>query len=131
MGACKEAKKFYDAVVALHYSNGQILYIKRLSGDDVSLSDRYINLSLTDDQEGKQAQADFSLQKRLKIQAPDSKREVSLETQFDRRKLRGHSEATPSRILIRGRAGVGKTTLCKKSRMISSIAIFGNLNMIE
>ncbi|KAF9164130.1 hypothetical protein BGX20_001075, partial [Mortierella sp. AD010] len=39
---------------------------------------------------------------------------IPLEKLFDKRKLRDEREDVPKTILIQGRAGIGKTTLCKK-----------------
>ncbi|GKZ88092.1 hypothetical protein AnigIFM59636_007052 [Aspergillus niger] len=55
-----------------------------------------------------------SLFSRLKVEAVDSHDQVSLQTLFDPRKDSVGSTFLPRRILIEGRAGVGKTTLCKK-----------------
>jgi HEAT repeat protein len=49
----------------------------------------------------------------LKVEMPDQDIQVELPPLFAPRK-RGGVETKPRRILIRGRAGVGKTTLCKK-----------------
>ena len=56
----------------------------------------------------------FSLRKRLEAEAPDPQKEMVLEDLFNSRALRNVSLGKPNRVLIRGRAGVGKTTLCKK-----------------
>jgi len=55
----------------------------------------------------------FSLHARLKAETPDKTIQVDLPAVFNPRK-RGDGEVNPRRILIRGRAGVGKTTLCKR-----------------
>lgn len=115
LAGSKETRVFYaDAIVAQHYTNGPLLHIKRLSGDPVSIDDCYINLSLIEDNVKDKEAAEFSLQNRLRVEAPISGKSVTLETLFRQRKLRGENEGVPSRILIRGRAGIGKTTLCKK-----------------
>ncbi|PIG80773.1 hypothetical protein AARAC_010658 [Aspergillus arachidicola] len=57
--------------------------------------------------------AEFSILKWLKVQAPTRERELELSTLFDTR-TKLDKTFSPRRILIRGRAGVGKTTLCKK-----------------
>jgi GTPase SAR1 family protein len=56
----------------------------------------------------------FSRSARLKVERPDKDQEVPLEALFDPRKIHSKEVKLPSRILIRGRAGMGKTTLCKK-----------------
>ncbi|KAI0975662.1 armadillo-type protein [Xylaria arbuscula] len=56
-----------------------------------------------------------SLLKRLAIQNPDKDLHVNISNLFEPRRLRDEKEdRRPRRILIRGRPGVGKTTLCKK-----------------
>ena len=54
-----------------------------------------------------------SLLARQKVETPDQDEQVPLPSIFDKRKKIDGSMATPQRILIRGQAGVGKTTLCK------------------
>lgn len=56
----------------------------------------------------------FSLFARLKVEVPDLNNQVSLSALFSPRKQPDVTMARPKRILIRGRAGVGKTTLCNK-----------------
>jgi NACHT/LRR/PYD domain-containing protein 3 len=82
----------------------------------------YINLSLIEHQHNdqnmqpqeKSPYSTFSLPNRLKLRADDPEKEVTLPQLFHERKLVDGRKAQPRRILIRGRAGVGKTTLCKK-----------------
>ncbi|KID61122.1 ankyrin repeat-containing domain protein, partial [Metarhizium hybridum] len=90
------------------------LDIVRLSGAPLSMEQCYINLALVD--QGKQDGSDgidpgnrYALDARLKVQTPDKAMQVSLSTLFNDR-----DGKMPRRILIRGSAGVGKTTLCKK-----------------
>lgn len=84
----------------------------------------YINLAIVEhpgkkiDRTEKESKEDkapqsspFSLLTRLKIETPNEESQIKLSTIFDRRK--GH-KTPPRRVLIRGHAGVGKTTLCKK-----------------
>ncbi|OQE02798.1 hypothetical protein PENVUL_c038G00723 [Penicillium vulpinum] len=114
---CSEAQVFYaDVIMAQHYTRGKLLHVKRLSGDDLPIENCYINLSLMQNQEGgdQKGRNKFSLQDRLQMEAPDTQTEIALEDLFKQRNVRNGSLAKPSRILIRGRAGVGKTTLCKK-----------------
>ncbi|KAK4107017.1 hypothetical protein N656DRAFT_772883 [Canariomyces notabilis] len=100
------------------------LNIERLSGDLLPMDRCYINLAIVEqpgdktsrpDEEGTaQKDSPFSLLARLKVETPDKTIEVTLPTLFKPRKARDGEERQPRRILIRGRAGVGKTTLCKK-----------------
>ncbi|KAK4464109.1 hypothetical protein QBC42DRAFT_264319 [Cladorrhinum samala] len=109
-----------------HY-NATRLEIERLSGVALSMNQCYINLAvieqpgqsqsdrLTEPSEGDSTtrSSPFSLSARLKVETLDANKQIELPALFDPRK-RGHVETKPRRILIRGRPGVGKTTLCKK-----------------
>ncbi|KAK0753569.1 hypothetical protein B0T18DRAFT_313554, partial [Schizothecium vesticola] len=100
------------------------LKIERLSGDLLPMDRCYINLAIVEqpgDKPGRsnkegtaQKSSPFSLLARLKVETPDKTIEVTLPTLFNPRESRDGQEKPPSRILIRGQAGVGKTTLCKK-----------------
>jgi hypothetical protein len=101
---------------------GNRLRIKRLSGDFLDMEQCYINLSIIEHQRKNQdtklqlepTSSQFSLFNRLRITADTPEREVTLPDLFCDRKLPDGQMIQPRRILIRGRAGVGKTTLCKK-----------------
>jgi Cdc6-like AAA superfamily ATPase len=56
----------------------------------------------------------FSLTARLNVETPDENIQMELPSLFDSRKDPNGESIEPRRIFIRGRAGVGKTTLCKK-----------------
>jgi GTPase SAR1 family protein len=104
----------------------EMLSIKRLSGDSLSMDRCYINLTLVeqwgeniDISSGKDGKSllqssPFSLDARLMIETPHEDLLVTLPKLFDRRKNPSGNLQQPKRILIRGRAGVGKTTLCRK-----------------
>ncbi|KAI1151578.1 armadillo-type protein [Nemania diffusa] len=98
------------------YSLGN-LGIERLSGDLLPMDRCYINLAIVEQASHKTEHSTgaspFSLLIRLRIERTDKEKEITLSSLFEPREIRGR-ERTPSRILIRGRAGVGKTTLCKK-----------------
>lgn len=118
MQTCSEAQLFYaDALVAQYYTEGKLLHVRRISGDDVPIENCYVNLSLIEDRaerDSKINQVGISLQERIEAETPQPEKQVDLEELFTKRKLRDGSLGQPTRILIRGRAGVGKTTLCKK-----------------
>ncbi|CAI7644313.1 unnamed protein product [Penicillium bialowiezense] len=118
MQTCSEAQLFYaDALLAQYYTEGKLLHVRRISGDDVPIANCYVNLSLIEDRaerDSKINQIGLSLQERIKAETPQPGKQVNLEDLFAQRKLRDGSLEQPTRILIRGRAGVGKTTLCKK-----------------
>ncbi|KAI6479903.1 hypothetical protein MCOR14_008788, partial [Pyricularia oryzae] len=106
-----------------HYSEDR-LRIERLSGDPLPMDQCYINLALVAtprDDNSKQRSKDhllqsehFSLAARLKVETPQEDHRVELSKLFEPRRQPNDRTKKPKRILIRGRAGVGKTTLCKK-----------------
>ncbi|RAH75006.1 NACHT domain-containing protein, partial [Aspergillus aculeatinus CBS 121060] len=120
---CKEAQRFYaDAALTEYYLQQNRLKILRLSNDTLDIESCYINLGIVKHSLDRQNQEAFELplQRRLKVEAPGEGEALELQELFDARKLRSHvgspdvQSRAPRRILIRGRAGVGKTTLCKK-----------------
>ncbi|KAJ8110970.1 hypothetical protein ONZ43_g5735 [Nemania bipapillata] len=93
------------------------LRIERLSGELLPMDRCYINLAIIEQLNNRYSHpienSPFSLLARLKVEKSQKGKDVTLSTLFEPREtLNGQSR--PSRILIRGRAGVGKTTLCKK-----------------
>jgi hypothetical protein len=60
------------------------------------------------------AQSPFSILARQKVATPGHGTQVDLCDLFQKWKIESSQIMNPKRILIRGRAGVGKTTLCKK-----------------
>ncbi|KAH7174213.1 uncharacterized protein B0J16DRAFT_309637 [Fusarium flagelliforme] len=109
-----------DAWIWEEYYDKQRLRIERLSGDSLEMSQCYINLALVEIQKVRNSEtkpegpSPFSLTERLKLEAPHKNLQVELPNLFQPRKTPDGMTKTPRRILIRGRAGVGKTTLCKK-----------------
>ncbi|KAK1688664.1 peptidase C14, partial [Colletotrichum godetiae] len=106
-----------------HY-NKERLKIERLSGDPLPMDQCYINLALIETlQENnlKQKSEDqslqpspFSLTSRLMVETPHKDSEIELRKLFEPRRQPDGQMKEARRILIRGRAGIGKTTLCKK-----------------
>ncbi|KAI0414058.1 ARM repeat-containing protein [Xylaria grammica] len=102
------------------------LKIERLSGREMPIDQCYINLAIVEqpgsggpqpgeESENSSAQSSqFSLTTRLKVEKPAENNQVDLPKIFDSRKRPDGITIQPRRILIRGQAGVGKTTLCKK-----------------
>ncbi|KAE8330029.1 hypothetical protein BDV39DRAFT_202613 [Aspergillus sergii] len=123
--SCHEARMLSaDIKLTQYYETGRRLEIVRLSGEQLRMDECYINLSIIEskDMESREGinakksnirDSEFSILKRLKVQAPSRERELELSTLFDTR-TKLDKTFSPRRILIRGRAGVGKTTLCKK-----------------
>ncbi|KAH9435380.1 hypothetical protein MCOR02_004320 [Pyricularia oryzae] len=108
-----------------HYPNR--LKIERLSGELLSMDQCYVNLAILerpgrglgrlDKQPGEDTPpqtSPFSMFAILKTETPDKNIQVQLPTLFNPRKGRENHPTRPKRILIRGQAGIGKTTLCKK-----------------
>ncbi len=105
-----------------HYKRSN-LSIQRVSGDKVSLDDCYINLAIVESQAQrekdkeeleKQAATFERLPSSERLEATNPNKLIALDKLFTPQKLRDGSEGVPKRILIQGRAGIGKTTLCKK-----------------
>ncbi len=99
------------------------LSIQRVSGDTMSLADCYINLAIVESQaqrekDRKDLEKQSVVFERLpsgeQLEATNLNKVIALEELFEEQKLRDGSEGIPKRILIQGRAGIGKTTLCKK-----------------
>ncbi|EYE98763.1 ARM repeat-containing protein [Aspergillus ruber CBS 135680] len=113
-----------DAWIRKRLYTGDRLRIERLSGEPLSMDQCYINLAIVE-QSGRNARgsqgpndtqksSQFSLFARLRIEEPDKEVKVVLPMLFSPRKAHNGKKLEPRRVLIRGQAGVGKTTLCKK-----------------
>ncbi|EJP63492.1 peptidase C14 [Beauveria bassiana ARSEF 2860] len=104
-----------------HYTADR-LRIERLSGESLSMDQCYINLAIVEQsgqdaghsKKGDTAPSPFSILSRQKVEAPDKTMQVELAALFNERNGSDGQPILPRRILIRGRAGVGKTTLCRK-----------------
>ena len=97
------------------------LSIVRLSGKELPMDQCYINLAIVEqmgnaghEKERDAAPSSHLLFARQKVETPDKRIQVELPGIFDQRKTHSGPPIQPRRILIRGQAGVGKTTLCKK-----------------
>ncbi|KAJ2968714.1 hypothetical protein NQ176_g9048 [Zarea fungicola] len=103
-----------------HYTADR-LKIERLSGELLSMEQCYINLAIVEQRTQDLGNAKiedktpspFSILVRQKLETHDVRNQVDLAAIFDEREV-NNQRILPRRILIRGRAGVGKTTLCKK-----------------
>lgn len=106
-----------DAWICQHAYNDKRLKIKRVSGTELLMDQCYINVSIIE-RTNKAAHVSqsfpISLAARLRVEKPSEATEVKLSLLFNERKGPDGRKMRPRRILIRGRAGVGKTTLCKK-----------------
>jgi len=100
-----------------YYSRPYRLEIERISGAKLPMEQCYINLAIVERSKKeitKEKNSPFSLFARLKVDEAYNTGQVDLPDLFSPRKLSDGTTITPRRILIRGDAGVGKTTLCKK-----------------
>ncbi|KAL1845426.1 hypothetical protein Plec18170_009782 [Paecilomyces lecythidis] len=100
-----------------YYTAAGRLHIQRISGELLPMDQCYINLAIvehTAKAESAHQSSPFSLFERLKVRTVDQAKQVSLPQLFEPRKRLEGTSIVPKRILIQGRAGVGKTTLCKK-----------------
>lgn len=102
-----------DACILKHYAKGN-LDIIRLSGDVLDMDQCYINLVIVEQHQKTSQTSPFSLSTRLNIETPDEEASFELPTLFSSHRNSHNHTKESRRILIRGRAGVGKTTLCKK-----------------
>ncbi|KAF9274210.1 hypothetical protein BGZ68_000861 [Mortierella alpina] len=133
LDAIKQAVQSRDATVpkpsledvqsALQAYYKRDLAILRVSGEKLSLETCFVNLAIVeapaqrkkDKQDLKKQAAVFhripssEAIKQVNMEAP-----IPLEEIFYKRKLRNGVDDIPKTILVQGRAGVGKTTLCKK-----------------
>ncbi len=105
-----------------HYQRSN-LSIQRVSGKEMLLKDCYINLAIVESQAQrekdkkaleKQANTFERLPSGEQIEATNPNKLIKLDKLFEPQQLRNGLEGQPKRILIQGRAGIGKTTLCKK-----------------
>ncbi|EHK20358.1 uncharacterized protein TRIVIDRAFT_192935 [Trichoderma virens Gv29-8] len=111
-----------DAWIRNKHYTADNLKIERLSGDLLPMDQCYINLAIVEQLAQDKAKpklkdetpSPFSLFHRQKLETPDDSMQVELAAIFNQREGPNGSTIQPRRILIRGRAGVGKTTLCKK-----------------
>ncbi|KAF9200069.1 hypothetical protein BGZ49_009726, partial [Haplosporangium sp. Z 27] len=107
--------------LAVYYKDS--LKILRVSGDELDLDSCYVNLAIVEASiQRKKDKSELETQARTFQRLPsqgestyaDIKHPIPLDQLFDNRKLRNGNKADPKKILINGRAGIGKSTLCKK-----------------
>ncbi|PGG99156.1 hypothetical protein GX51_06415 [Blastomyces parvus] len=117
----KASQPNIDVRIREYYVNNRLLEIKRLSGELLDMDRCYISLVLTEhspkgagDKQMGRKPSPFTLLNRLKVGQINSECQVFLHELFNERERQGGGVYRPKRIMIRGRAGVGKTTLCKK-----------------
>ncbi|KAF9905993.1 hypothetical protein EC991_001152, partial [Linnemannia zychae] len=110
-----------QSALKTHYSSN--LKILRISGEDLDIDTCFINLAIVEapaqrkkeKKELKELAAVFHrIPSSETVRGSNIKSSIRLGQLFDRRRLRDDKEGVPHRILVQGRAGIGKTTLCKK-----------------
>ncbi|KAH8800681.1 armadillo-type protein [Xylogone sp. PMI_703] len=102
-----------------YYGAAQRLQVQRISGELLPMDQCYINLAVVEQlhlakMNSVRQSSPFSIFTRLKVETVAEDKKVHLSRLFEPRKQPDGTSIIPKRILIRGRAGVGKTTLCKK-----------------
>ncbi|KAF9951472.1 hypothetical protein BGZ72_007022 [Mortierella alpina] len=99
------------------------LIILRVSGDRLDLETCYVNLAIVEAPAQREREKEDLKEKAAvfhrissfeKVDGANTQSSIPLEQIFNKRKLRDGKEDIPKRILVQGRAGIGKTTLCKK-----------------
>ncbi|KAF9558678.1 hypothetical protein EC968_006884 [Mortierella alpina] len=100
------------------------LVIVRVSGQEMDLDTCCVNLAIVEapaaqrEMEKQNIEEQAAVYHRIpsfeKLEHTNTSSPIPLNLLFDKRKLRDGSEDYPKRILVQGRAGIGKTTLCKK-----------------
>ncbi|KAK8033894.1 hypothetical protein PG991_003292 [Apiospora marii] len=119
---CPEAHLFYaDQVVRDFYTNKdlRLLDVVRLDPTKcLPMAQCYINLSIVEggngQDGGKEARPSYALSSRMDMWEAGGARKVSLPELFQSKTPRASGSTVTKRVLIRGKAGVGKSTLCKR-----------------
>ncbi|KAG5755620.1 hypothetical protein H9Q70_001767 [Fusarium xylarioides] len=117
--------KAADDWLLQHCYSKENLEIERLSGERLPLEQCYINLMViphTRNQTSRLSNltpnnkiTNLSLFRRLNVHGPDGGVRVRFHDIFNAARAHGGASKHSTRILIRGQAGVGKTTFCKKA----------------
>ncbi|KAF9436308.1 hypothetical protein BGZ76_004307 [Entomortierella beljakovae] len=99
------------------------LEIQRVSGETLDLEKCYVNLAIVEamqqhqiDREHLKEQSESFIRMESYENVRGTKLELTIQIEdlFNKRKLCDGKVDTPKKILIQGRAGIGKTTFCKK-----------------
>ncbi|KAK7957707.1 hypothetical protein PG988_012555 [Apiospora saccharicola] len=115
---CPEANLFYADEV-IRNKDLRLLDVVRLDPTKcLPMAQCYINLSIVEggasEAGGNRAPPSFRFRRRLDTWEAGGARKVSLPDLFQPRTGKESSSKEPTRVLIRGKAGVGKSTLCKR-----------------
>ncbi|KAF9082186.1 hypothetical protein BGX27_004616, partial [Mortierella sp. AM989] len=112
-----------DVHEALQSYYKPLLFTRRVSGETLPLESCYINLAVVeapcqrekDRQDLKRHLATFQrMPSYERTEGTNMASSIPLEELFNQQELRNGNKDVPKTILIHGRAGIGKTTLCKK-----------------
>ncbi|KAF9177129.1 hypothetical protein BGZ50_009167, partial [Haplosporangium sp. Z 11] len=112
-----------DIRSALETYYARYLPILRVSGEELELETCFVNLAIVEAQAQREKEKhDLKEQAAVfhripsfeEVERANMQSSIPLEQLFNKRMLRDGKENIPKRILIQGRAGIGKTTLCKK-----------------
>ncbi|KAF9427944.1 hypothetical protein BGZ94_003774 [Podila epigama] len=111
-----------QSALKTHYAKNEKLSILRVSGDPLPLETCFVNLAIVEapaqrEKEKQDVKKQATIFHRIPgpevVRGANLQSSILLEQLFDKRKLRHGMEDVPKRILVQGRAGIGKTTLCK------------------
>ncbi|KAF9081303.1 hypothetical protein BGX27_004989, partial [Mortierella sp. AM989] len=117
-----------DVNEALQSYYKPLLSIQRISGERLHLESCYINLAVVkapgqrekDKQDLQTQSATFQrIPSHERTEGTNMTSSIPLEELFSQQELRNGKKDVPKTILIHGRAGIGKTTLCKKLVQLS------------
>ncbi|GJJ77504.1 hypothetical protein EMPS_09863 [Entomortierella parvispora] len=118
--------RLYGIHRALNAYHAPELVIRRVSGDTLDLETCFVNLAIVEapahrqkeKQDLKEQATVFHRMQSFEcVENTNTDAVIPLEQLFNKRKLplrNNEREDVPRRILVQGRAGIGKTTLCKK-----------------
>lgn len=114
-----------DNVIIKHFYNKEQLKIERLSREMLPLEQCYINLIAVSTASETAATPPLSSSEQPRYSIPGSRRfdpeeqeggrQIQLKDIFSAAQSGTEATRSPKRVLIRGQAGVGKTTFCKKA----------------
>ncbi|KAI8599872.1 NACHT domain-containing protein, partial [Dissophora ornata] len=125
-----------DIRSALQTYYKQFLVILRVSGDELDLKTCFVNLAIVEapaqrEKEKQDLKEQAAVFHRVwsidAVERTNMQSSIPLEKLFEKRKLRDGSENIPKTILVQGRAGIGKTTLCKKLVHVHQTGLWGDL----
>ncbi|KAG9320148.1 hypothetical protein KVV02_002865 [Mortierella alpina] len=115
--------KLEDIQLALKTYYARKLHILRVSGEPLDLETCFVNLAIVEAPAQREKETQYLKEQAAvfhritsfeRLEHTNTLSPIPLERLFDKRKLRDGKEDHPKRILVQGRAGIGKTTLSKK-----------------